>query len=155
MADLLRSRWHRFCPPPSFQSFTFPQYSAFLGTCVWDDTWPLHAAHQHGTSPWPWSSDRKHLTSPCISLCSALCNDAALRAPAAPPCCRGCPGAGMVPSVTVAAVMEHTLPCPPSVCQLGHTGEGLAALRKRSATAAAVPHPTCAALQVPSHPELQ
>lgn len=85
----------------------------------WDMCLGWHLASACYPSPWYPSlalvlrQEQGFNISHCISLCSALCTDAAQRAPAAPQCCSRCPGAEMVPWVAVAAVVEHTLPCPP------------------------------------------
>lgn len=129
MADLLSSRWHRFCPPPSFHSITLPQCGACLGTCL---GW--HLASAYCPSAWylslPWSSDRNWVSTSDISLHFSLCTDAALGAPAAPLCCR------WVPRSRDGALGGRggSTHCPAhpaqlSTCWLGHASEGLAAFR--------------------------
>lgn len=153
MADLLSSRWHRFCPPPSFHSITLPQCGACLGTCL---GW--HLASAYCPSAWylslPWSSDRSWVSTSDISLHFSLCTDAALGAPAAPLCCRWVPRS-RDGALSGSGGAHTALPTLRSSPRAGWATLLRVWLLSGTECNYSRQHPACATLQVSSHPRLQ
>lgn len=121
VADLLRSRWQRFCPPPSSHSIPLIQYGACFGTYIQGDTWPLHVARQHLSLALVLTQELSfsiwHLPIAVFLLIAPYAVIHLCQLQHHPHVVGGTSGAETIYSIPVAAVAEYTMHCPATVVQ--------------------------------------